>query len=62
MRPSVAHNAASSGTLGQRLLEKKKEFNAVNALYLNTLVMLENIEQLAAEGDAIVDGSEGGFL
>ena len=67
MRHSLAHNRvsqagthsnSSAATLA-KLLEKKKEYEAVSALERSSSLYLERIESLGAECDIMANAAEG---
>ena len=68
MRQSVAtrtsHSAASASSAAamSKLLEKKKEYDAVSALEKASLLFLERIEALSEDCDIMANAGEGKFL
>lgn len=72
MRPSVATNRvshaasltsqANSQAAAAKLLEKKKEFEAVSALEKASTLFLRRIEGLGEDCDIMADAGGGGFV
>ncbi|PBK74288.1 hypothetical protein ARMSODRAFT_951919 [Armillaria solidipes] len=61
MRQSVAPNRSSqtnSAAAAAKLLEKKKEFDAVNALTRASALYLERIEGLSTDFDTMADAGQ----
>jgi len=56
--PHQAQNAAATA----RLLEKKKEFEAISALERSSTMFLKRIEELSDDCDIMADAGIGQFL
>jgi hypothetical protein len=61
MRPSVVPGRPSPAVSSARLLEKKKEFEAVTAFETASTLFLQRMEGLGEDFDIMADAGEGSY-